>query len=174
MPGASSSAAPSVRVEEADGSPSGTCTKLVFPAGTVAIADGVATITPASITVAPTVASGSSASGTPGTAICSVTAAAGKRLVAARMWVHLVGATSDVRITATMADDTTRTIDLTGGTNFTIYVDEGGALRVDAAAAPPYASWSAALNQGVKAFAATTLAAGTSLRYCRMAVVEVS
>lgn len=126
------------------------------------------------ITAAPKVAQGNSASGAAGTAIASLAAAAGKRLIGIRGVIGTAGAAgSDVRLTLTMADDTTRTLDIVAGASQTFYADEANCFRVDGGATWPYATWSAAVDQGIKSIAATTLGAGTSQRYVHLAAVEV-
>lgn len=121
-------------------------------------------------------ASGTSSSGAAGTAICSITAAAGKRLVGMRVLCQNAGATSDQRITVTLSDDSTRTLDVTGtGANTEVYfIDEIGARRIDSGQVPNAYNWSAAVNLSVKSIAATTLAAGVAARYTEMSAIEVA
>lgn len=142
-------------------------TTLECPADTIGVKSGGV------INSSGKTASGTSSSGTPGTAIASVSAATGFRLVAARILAMNAGATSDQRITATLSDNSTRTLDITGITNQLYMVDENGAWRIDAAGAPPSFSWSAAINLPIKSLASTTLAAGVAARYTWLSAVEV-
>lgn len=120
---------------------------------------------------APRVAKGASSSGVAGTAICSITAAAG-RFLASFFALLRPGDTSSSHIvlTLTLSDDSTRTLTMTGGAAKWGFATPGGAMMIDV---KTLLDWSADVDLPVKSIAATTGGAGTAERTVRLSAVEV-
>lgn len=116
-------------------------------------------------------ASGSSSSGTPGTAIASLTATAGNRLTAlAIVGSGAASANTFVRVVVTYADDTTTTVDSTG-TGFNL-VGNRAAIGYAAGATGVWQMTALDTSKAIKDVTATTLGAGVGARLVGISATE--
>lgn len=116
-------------------------------------------------------AGGSSASGTPGTSVASVTAGASKKLVA---WTCFVAQTNAANtaytITITYTDTTTTVVNSAAATASAASINAGGIIRTTAGA---LAALGVVDAKDVKSVAVTTLGTGTGTRAAAISGVEV-
>lgn len=125
------------------------------------------------IAVADKWASGSSSSGVAGTSVCSITAAAGKRLVAID-GVASVAAAANTGLTVrvTYSDDTQDTFDTAGSSGSNVIVGRAGVMLQDGATGV-WATYAFNATKAVKAIALLTHNTGTGARAGRLSALEI-
>lgn len=121
--------------------------------------------------VLPRGAQGTSISGTPGTLIASLTAAAGRRFVAWLVQGAMSSSTSGYDVILTYSDATTETIAM--GASGQVLFGPGGGQTMNLTAAVQTAAWASVLTKSVTGILVQTNGVGVAARFAIIHAWEV-
>lgn len=114
---------------------------------------------------------GTSASGTPGTVIATLTATAGKRFIGIGGVVYQPNAlNTQTTVTVTYDDDTTDALATTAATETSLNIDDAG---ISGSTATTQLRKLFNETKGIKKIEVTTLGAGTGTREASLSAIEV-